>query len=115
MDVEITAVERRRLAFVQIVCELPRKGQRVPDDVDTRPNVVFQVDLYVDNRLISPTASDSEIVEDFALTSIDGTDGTVFTVGACWHGKYVREVQIAYSGLSRLGARCTSSRKSIAL
>jgi len=26
-------------------------------------------------------------VEDFALPIIEGTEDTVFAVGACWHGK----------------------------
>jgi hypothetical protein len=26
-------------------------------------------------------------VEDFALSIIEGTEDTVFAVGACWHGK----------------------------
>jgi hypothetical protein len=28
-----------------------------------------------------------QITEDFALPIIEGTEGTNFAIGACWHGK----------------------------
>ena len=47
----------------------------------------FQIDLYVDDQLFVPTGDNFQIIEDYALQTIDGTDGTVLALGACWHGK----------------------------
>ncbi len=47
----------------------------------------LKVDLYIDDQLFVPTKDTFQVVEDFALPIIEGTDDTVFAIGACWHGK----------------------------
>lgn len=50
-------------------------------------NLLFKVDLYIDENLFVPTQDSFRVVQDVALTVIEGTEDTVFTLGACWHGK----------------------------
>jgi hypothetical protein len=46
-----------------------------------------KIDLYVDNQLMLPADVDLRIIDDHALSTIDGTGDTIFALGACWHGK----------------------------
>jgi hypothetical protein len=46
-----------------------------------------KVELFVDEQLIIPNDNNFQLIKDFPLAEIDGTEGTVFTMGACWHGK----------------------------
>jgi hypothetical protein len=43
--------------------------------------------VYVDDKVIIPSDADLQIIEDHPLAAIEGTDGTVLALGACWHGK----------------------------
>ena len=44
--------------------------------------------MYVDNQLFVAGDDNYRVVHDFALAIIEGTGDTVFSVGACWHGKH---------------------------
>jgi hypothetical protein len=48
---------------------------------------LFQIDLYIDEKLIVPTDDNSRTIPDYALSVIEGTENTIFALGACWHGK----------------------------
>lgn len=41
----------------------------------------------MDEKLVIPSDVDLQIIEDHPLAAIEGTDGTVLALGACWHGK----------------------------
>lgn len=47
----------------------------------------FQIDLYVDGQLVVTNKENFQVIKDHALKVIDGTEDTIFAVGACWHGK----------------------------
>ena len=49
--------------------------------------VLFKIDLYIDDQFIATNNENFRIVEDFPLAMIEDTKGTVFALGACWHGK----------------------------
>ncbi|CAF1435096.1 unnamed protein product, partial [Adineta ricciae] len=60
------------------------------------------VDLYVDNQLFVPGDDNYRVVHDFALPIIEQTGDTVFSVGACWHGRFARMAQYFTGQLSGL-------------
>ncbi|UJR21434.1 hypothetical protein I4U23_024520 [Adineta vaga] len=61
-----------------------------------------KIDLYVDNQLFVPNDDNYRVVDDFALPIIEETGDTVFSVGACWHGRASRMVQHFHGQLSGL-------------
>ncbi|CAF1018548.1 unnamed protein product [Adineta steineri] len=65
-------------------------------------NYPNKIDLYIDDQLFIATNDNFHTVEDFALPTIDGTEGTVFAVGACWHGRASHMVQYFQGDLSGL-------------
>jgi hypothetical protein len=46
-----------------------------------------KIDLYIDDQLIATNDDNFKVIENSALSFIEETKGTVFTLGACWHGK----------------------------
>ncbi|CAF0892158.1 unnamed protein product [Rotaria sp. Silwood1] len=68
-------------------------------------NYPNQIDLYVDDELFVVTNDNFKIIEDFALSTIEGTQDTMFVVGACWHGRASRMVQHFHGQLSGLSIK----------
>jgi hypothetical protein len=48
---------------------------------------LFKIDLYIDDQLFVIDSENFKVIKDFALPIIEGTEDTVFALGACWHGK----------------------------
>jgi len=48
---------------------------------------IFKIDLYIDKQLIVTNNDNFKVINDQPLTVIQGTEDTMFTLGACWHGK----------------------------
>ena len=48
---------------------------------------LLKIDLYIDEQLIVANDENFKIIDDYALPTIVDTQGTVLTLGACWHGK----------------------------
>ncbi len=47
---------------------------------------LFKIDLYIDEQLIETDDDNFRVIQDYPLTVIQGTEDTIFTLGACWHG-----------------------------
>ena len=78
------------MAFVQDLCQLSQPSKSIDTgwSREMRLDVsVLKIDLYVDDKLIVPSDVDLQIVEDHPLATIEGTEGTVLALGACWHGE----------------------------
>jgi hypothetical protein len=43
--------------------------------------------LYIDDQFIVTNDENFKVIEDSALAMIEETEGTILTLGACWHGK----------------------------
>ena len=67
-----------------------------------------QIDLYVDDKLFVPISENFQVINDHALAVIDGTEDTIFALGACWHGKKLDE-RVFCRELSRELKRSSSS------
>lgn len=65
-------------------------------------NYPEQIDLYVDGKLIVTNKENFQVIQDHALKVIDGTEDTIFVVGACWHARATRMVQHFHGQLSGL-------------
>ncbi|CAF1423677.1 unnamed protein product [Rotaria magnacalcarata] len=61
-----------------------------------------KIDLYIDEQLIVATKENFRAVEDHPLSIIEGTNDTIFTLGACWHARASRMVQHFHGQLSGL-------------
>jgi hypothetical protein len=47
----------------------------------------IQIDLYIDDQLIATNDDNFQVTNDHPLAVIEETKDTIFTLGACWHGK----------------------------
>ncbi|CAF3887254.1 unnamed protein product [Rotaria sordida] len=65
-------------------------------------NYPNQIDLYIDDKLFTITNDNFKVIEDFALPVINGTEDTIFTVGACWHARASQMAQHFHGELSGL-------------
>jgi len=65
-------------------------------------NYPNKIDLYIDDQLFVTDDDNFELIEDYPLTIINGTEETTFALGACWHGRASVMVQHFHGQLSGL-------------
>jgi hypothetical protein len=61
-----------------------------------------KIDLYIDGQLIVLTDDNFRVVKEYPLTVIQGTEDTIFALGACWHARASRLAQHFHGELSGL-------------
>jgi hypothetical protein len=65
-------------------------------------NYPNKIDLYIDEQLIETDDDNFRVIQDYPLTVIQGTEDTIFTLGACWHARASRMAQHFHGELSGL-------------
>ncbi|CAF2965080.1 unnamed protein product [Rotaria sp. Silwood2] len=65
-------------------------------------NYPEKIDLYIDGNLFVTTKDNFRVIKEIPLTVIEGTDNTMFALGACWHARASRLVQHFHGQLSGL-------------
>ncbi|CAF0822901.1 unnamed protein product [Rotaria sp. Silwood1] len=65
-------------------------------------NYPTKIDLYIDGRLFVLTNDNFRVIDEIPLSVIEGTEDTMFVLGACWHARASRLVQHFHGQLSGL-------------